>query len=686
MSMKLTATIWRACLSFLLCLLLGYLPVQASETKELTKLAEILTLSDNNNAEALRQLKAFKQALPADTSYAVRIETLKTLVSLYYDAGKIKSSDAAVAELLQLAEEHGDKDGVAIARIAASYKAIDDGKMDLAFRQLQQVRDSVQNNQNPEVQMRLHSALGSAYYVIADFEPSLKHYLEALHFAEQLPKRRIENTLRRLDSVAKLYTVMKDPEKSMATIHQALSLAPQAHLPKTLASLSISEGIALSTLGRDDEALVAYQRALKIGSDAGLPNTEVYALINIADHYLIKKDFIKAEQYSRLAMARAEQTDDVRSIAIGKVNLGFALGGQGKIAPAVEFINAVIKELKASDAKADAEGVIGELANMYERAGMYKEALATLRQQQSLSDELFRSDRAKAVTMMQEQFNAKQREKQIELLAKENALKDADIRNRRLQLIISLLAATITVLAGAFILLLYHRVRKTNLQLQEVHSQLAFHAVRDPLTGLYNRRSFVDLMNVRTTQAEIERRAQGENNPDCLILMDIDHFKQINDTWGHVAGDSVLKEIAVRLKNAVRDTDMVLRWGGEEFLVYSPQSNPAQVSSLVERVLRAIGEVPVTVGDVQIPVTVTAGFVTLPFSDVPENVCGWEKALQIADMALYLGKAHGRNRAYGIARLLAPYEQVMPVLERDLSAAISAGMVALIEVQGPARE
>ena len=165
--------------------------------------------------------------------------------------------------------------------------------------------------------------------------------------------------------------------------------------------------------------------------------------------------------------------------------------------------------------------------------------------------------------------------------------------------------------------------------------------------------------------------------------MDIDFFKHINDTWGHAVGDGVLTEVARRLKSVVRDTDLVLRWGGEEFLIYSPKSNSTQITGLVDRVLRAIGSEAIRVGELHIPVTVTAGYIALPFSGVPEDICGWEKTLQMADMALYLGKAHGRNRAYGLGNLLVPYEQAMPVLDHDLSAAIAAGMVELIEVIGP---
>ena len=306
-----------------------------------------------------------------------------------------------------------------------------------------------------------------------------------------------------------------------------------------------------------------------------------------------------------------------------------------------------------------------------------------MRLQQRLNNELFSSDRSKTVAALQEQFNAKQQKKQIELLAKDNALKDADIRNHRLQQVITLLGAMVTVMVGIFIFLLYRRVQRVNKELREANTQLEFHAIHDPLTGLYNRRSFIDLMKSRTAQVEADRREAREGNPDCMILLDIDHFKQINDTMGHAAGGIALAQVAQRLRKVVRDTDMVLRWGGEEFLVYSPKSNSSQIAGLVERVLHAVGGKSITIGDHEIQVTMTAGFISLPFSDISEEDLNWEKALQIADMALYLGKANGRNRAYGVARVLVDAVSALPLLEEDLAAAVKSGVVELIEVLGP---
>ena len=676
-------TIVRFCTYVLLSTLLHGHIAFADEAVDLAHISDIQTLGDSDNTEALKRLLDVKQKQTIATPIQIRLETLKVLADLYYDAGKIKSSTATINELQTLARAEKDLEGIVIAQIMATYQLIDDGKPQQALNALMTINESLPPQVSAELRMRLNSAFGTASYLLGNFDSSLKYFLEALRLTDDLSTRKVESRIRRLDSIAKLYIAMKDPEKALATIDDALEISPLARAPKILASLSISQGVAFANLNRDDKAVEAYLRALQISRDAGMLTSEVICLIDISDHYLAMNEYKKAEEFARQSLQRAETLGDKPSIAIARVNLGFALAGQGKITNGVELVNGVVHEFMDAGKKTDAESIIGELANMYERAGMYKEALSTLRLQQRLNNELFSSDRSKTVAALQEQFNAKQQKKQIELLAKDNALKDADIRNHRLQQVITLLGAMVTVMVGIFIFLLYRRVQRVNKELREANTQLEFHAIHDPLTGLYNRRSFIDLMKSRTAQVEADRREAREGNPDCMILLDIDHFKQINDTMGHAAGDIALAQVAQRLRKVVRDTDMVLRWGGEEFLVYSPKSNPSQIAGLVERVLHAVGGKSITIGDHEIQVTMTAGFISLPFSDISEEDLNWEKALQIADMALYLGKANGRNRAYGVARVLVDAVSALPLLEEDLAAAVNSGVVELIEVLGP---
>jgi diguanylate cyclase (GGDEF)-like protein len=654
-------------------------------TTDMARLDAIQMVADKNNDEGLRQLIEFKNNLPRDVDPKVRLETLSILSGLYRDAGKGSLGKETFSEFNALAKKMRDEDALLLIEIFDSFDIFDKTGAVEAFAHLEKLRSRVVKSTSVGIQLRYHRTLASLYSITNKFDEALKQYFDMLKLSERLAKRQVQARMGTWSSISNLYLQMKDPEKALDATTEALTGSSATIAPKAYIEICISRGVALSMLKRNDEALNEYETALKIGREENLPYTVASALFNIADQYLIKKDFKRAEKYARDAMAKSESIEDKWGVASARVNVGFALGGQGKIAQGADLVNQSLDYFLSVHASSDVEMILDEFSLMYENAGMYKEALTLVREQQKLSDEIFRSDRAKAVAVLQEQFDAEHRKKQIEILAKDNALKDADIQNHRLQQVVTLLASLVALLAGAFIYMLYRRSKKLNEQLQEVNLQLEFHAVRDPLTGLHNRRSFISLMAARPGRVEVERR-EGYVNPDCMILLDIDHFKHINDTWGHAVGDVVLKEVATRLRNVVRDEDMLMRWGGEEFLIFSPKSNPEQITSLVERVLIAIGDTPFAVGTQSISVTVTAGFISVPFSDVPEDVCDWERALQIADMALYLGKTHGRNRAYGLSRLLVDQEEAIPTLTHDLAAAIKQNMVDVIEVLGPVQE
>lgn len=671
---------------FLAVFLFLSLPSLADDKLIMSQLDAIQSLSDRNNEEGLQQLLEFKKNLPADTSPAIRLEVLSVLSGLYFDAGNRKLSTQTLEEFDQLAKQMQHQDALLFMEIFETYSIFEKSGYVVAVAHLEKLSDAVAKSKNVNVQFRYRATLGAFYSSNLKFDLALKQYLDMLKLCEQLPRRKLQAKMATWGLISGLYLQMKDPQKTLAATTEALAISSASVAPKSFIDISVSRGVALSTLKRNDEALKEYENALKIAKTEKLPYWAALALFNMADQYLVKKEYKLAESYAREAMGRSEGLGDQWGIASARVNLGLALGYQGKFKLGGDLVKESIAFFEKANAKSDVETIIGELSQMYEAAGLYKEALEQVRAQQKLSDEVFQSDRAKSVATLQEEFDAEQRKRQIEILAKDNALKDADIKNHRLQQMVALLASLVGVLAGCFIYMLYRRSKKLNEQLQEVNLQLEFHAIRDALTGLHNRRSFISLMANRIQRVETERREGSYRNPDCMILMDIDHFKNINDTWGHAVGDVVLKEVAARLKAVVRDEDMVMRWGGEEFLIYSPKSNPEQITSLVDRVLRTIGDTAFAHGDLEIPVTVTAGFIAVPFSDVPEEFCDWERALQIADMALYLGKTHGRNRAYGLARLLVPHESALPILTHDLAEAIKQNMVEMIEVTGPEQE
>lgn len=662
-------------------MLMGLHGAALAEPTILERIEALLELSEKDNADALNQIVALNPTLGAGTPYAERRTYLVALITLQVDAAKMGAAEASITELLELAQKNKDDVGMVLATSRAAAMMVLAGKTDAAISKLMAIEPVALRTANSEVLWNFYIVLANAQLTVGRFEPALENTIKSLQYAKDRPNGAKIAHMRSLNLMASVYMAMTNWDKALQVVQEGLVIAMEAGSSKRAGTFYLNQGVILTSLERAKPALESYKKALKIGQEAGLVGLQATALNNIGDSYLIAKNYPKAEVFARQSMVKFKEAGQMGGVATAQSNLGFALMGQGKVREGVAQIRAAIQFNQDAGAKADQESILGELGRMYEEAGLYREAVAAIREQQALTAQLFRADREKSVATLQEQFDSVQRQKQIELLARENSLKDAEINNQRLQMIVTILGAIVTVMGGIFVFLLYRRVRKTNQKLREANLKLEFHSVRDPLTGLFNRRSFLELMGRRSTDAGNGRR--GDDNPDGLMILDVDFFKNINDTLGHAGGDVVLVEIAKRLRSTVRDTDMVMRWGGEEFLIFSAKANAEHLKNLAHRVLKVIGETPMEVAGKSMTVTVTGGFLSLPFSGLGEADCNWEKAMQIADMALYLGKVNGRNRAYGLNKLLAPFEQVMPVLERDISAALKAGMVELVEVLGP---
>jgi two-component system, cell cycle response regulator len=181
------------------------------------------------------------------------------------------------------------------------------------------------------------------------------------------------------------------------------------------------------------------------------------------------------------------------------------------------------------------------------------------------------------------------------------------------------------------------RVGKRILTLQDslirAREELRFQATHDALTGIWNRGALLDVL-----QREIERASRTQGSTGVLML-DLDHFKKVNDTYGHFAGDEVLREVSRRIVQVIRSYDFVGRHGGEEFLVVLPGCDRAQALQSAERIRSAIAAQPVLADGQQIPVTISVGATSATSNISAKEILG------IADTALYQSKDAGRNCA-----------------------------------------
>ena len=170
------------------------------------------------------------------------------------------------------------------------------------------------------------------------------------------------------------------------------------------------------------------------------------------------------------------------------------------------------------------------------------------------------------------------------------------------------------------------------LDLQQAVVKLKELSIMDPLTGLYNRRYIIKRIN------ESEKRYRRNQSVFSIIICDIDLFKTVNDRYGHDCGDFALSNIASLITGCCRDQDIVARWGGEEFLILTPDTNQDGAQALAERIRKELEDKTLQYGDISLKITMTFGV-----SEYSKSL-GIEGTIRNADMALLHGKNHGRNR------------------------------------------
>jgi diguanylate cyclase (GGDEF)-like protein len=176
-------------------------------------------------------------------------------------------------------------------------------------------------------------------------------------------------------------------------------------------------------------------------------------------------------------------------------------------------------------------------------------------------------------------------------------------------------------------------LEKANAALQQKQKELERLTRLDGLTGLYNRNTFVEL-----TRQELSR-AQRQSSATAILLFDLDHFKRVNDTWGHPAGDAVLKHVADLANNTVRSTDLVGRLGGEEFMVLLPNTSEGSARKIAEKLRHRLEETPVVWESVTISATASFGLAGTTAAEKRD----FDSLYNDADKALYLAKQRGRN-------------------------------------------
>ncbi|MEO6280556.1 GGDEF domain-containing protein [Roseateles sp.] len=453
----------------------------------------------------------------------------------------------------------------------------------------------------------------------------------------------------------------------------ALELANSSGDAEISARVAIAEALTLDAFGEPGRALRALHRALAAATAADARRLVIVVQANLADVALHAGQPTLALESAEAGLRAAKEMHDGR---IERVLLANRLVARVRVGQTVDARSEVDVLLAAWSADRDIGSQLALLrayGDALEAVGDLDGALAAYHRERELAQQPMRGSRSHAITDLESRNEVAAQRQRIEALERDNDLKAAELQSRALVEQFLMLSGAAVAIALLVLAPLALRVRRGNAALTHSQRGLRMLSERDPLTRLANRRYMHQLLQART------RSANGFRGG--LLLIDIDHFKQVNDHHGHSAGDAVIVEVARRLQATLRDDDAVARWGGEEFLVLVPVG--ATSGEVARRVLQAIAGEPMPLpGGAEMRVTVSIGHADLPLSDEPMLVT-LETAVHLVDKALYRAKALGRNRAVGVHHSNAASNASLRKQVEEFDGACQDGRVQLHVQCGP---
>jgi len=638
------------------------------------RLTEIRELNKFVPERALPMLEAIEQEGRA-APLAQRIEFLNQLSSGYEGTGKLDAATAVADELVALGRKHNNNVAIAKGLLRKAYLAYRRSELAEAHRLAWEAERLAYTTDDVELKVRATISSGDSYTEEGNFPKAL----ERLQAAAALARKHGDPTqvFVSLDALVGLYEKMREYDKGYEILAEAAEAAKKTRSPGRMSTLKHTEYAMAAATGQYERGLRALQESLPIERALGADSMAAYTLVNLSDCYLKLRDYRNAATYAEQTIKEARALNDAGLEATARLNLGQAYLALGRLAEGKRHIEAGMTAYENLGDQPELQAVLVEYGQALERAGDLPGALRAYHRERKISNEMFEKRRQRAMLDMQEKYETEKKQRQIELLRSENEV-------NRLERRIWWLLAAVFALSSVVVGLLYRKVRQANAKLYEKNKELKQQSVRDPLTGLYNRRHFLEYMRT-TPQAEAPARGAAPEQCGALFLLDVDHFKHINDTWGHAAGDAVLTAIAASLREILRETDMIVRWGGEEFLAFLPAIPRAGLDEVAQRILDGISAMRIAHGGRTLKVNVSIGFAPFPLA-CGDTVLPWERAVNIVDMALYLAKANGRNRAYGVQGFGDPQRVSMEEIEQNLERAWRAGQVKLSVVMGEQQE
>ncbi|HEY3313139.1 MAG TPA: diguanylate cyclase [Anaerolineales bacterium] len=440
------------------------------------------------------------------------------------------------------------------------------------------------------------------YLYLGEYPTAFDYALMSLQLARELGCQDREGHA--LDALGSAYGFSAEYVNSIENHEEALRIFREIDDPEDEAMALNNMACSLLDMGNYDEAYPASLKSIELSRQLGFFEEELVFATTIADILVKKGEFDQAERYLQSAYQKTigQELDQTQAfILVSMARLSLA---QKKFRAAEPYLQEALSVAKRHDFKNDQMICHQLLSEVFESTDMPYQALKHFKQYFDLKEAITGAETARKISVLKAAHQLEISKREADIYRKQNIELQHEIEERK----------------------------KAEALLEDL-------AIRDPLTNVLNRRQF-SMLAIK----EIER-AHRHGRPLSMLMLDIDHFKEVNDRHGHLTGDRVLSNVAARIESILRDTDIVGRHGGDEFVILLPETTSKKAFEVAERLRLVVERTNFEALGGSIKVTISLGIAQLPASS-SETPISMDDLHHQADLALYTAKRAGRNQTH----------------------------------------
>lgn len=522
------------------------------------------------------------------------------------------------------------------------------GDLNTATSMLHQALAMSKSIQYDRLTMSTYNVIAITNSIQGNRNRALHYYQAGLEIAKNYPADPTETHI--ITNLGFLYAQSKNWKQALKYSDDAIERYDQSNLEELDALIMpyVTKATVYMNTGQTDLAHEYLDKVSQVLSDISPARLKMIAYRTMASLHL-RESNTKASQQA-LDMCFHVPNADLYGLELGRCH-----GQQAKLSIAEKHYEQSLKQIsqalslfEAVPSTIDIKDSLKVLSDVYAKLGDYDKAYQLLDAYHTKNNELLFGEREFAFNQMQEAYQAQLKQEEIALLKSEKALSDSREAQDRLRIILFIVLAMASFIAFAFQRIQSKLIKERNTSLESSNKELTKEALEDPLTGLHNRRyveTFLNDLRQMPTSATSQHRY-------TLAILDLDHFKAVNDTYGHDIGDEVLIQTGHRLQQLLEQTAIVARWGGEEFLCAIEQPKHGDEQAVLKAINDTIRRTPITTRRGEVFVTASIGAITT--ASLQQALDNWDGLLKNADELLYKAKQSGRDQFQALPFSISP--------------------------------